>query len=244
MLQIRGAKGLYTLGALSPLHTVVEYGHPALFEALAAKFPDEMRDAMALTGFGLGFLHWAVFQIGSVDAARAVIDVSRALGLSDAAIFGAHPITDKEALANVAPLVRRAGVPRLLLAAGVLPEQPCGFVGCLQYAFMEATALHVAAYAANLTCVQLLLECKGVDVNSQQHARRMTPLMLAAMGGHDEIVEALRAHGARLEPTDSLGRTARAWARRFGHSPDDLPALRPEWRPAEAPPRDGSATPR
>ena len=120
----------------------------------------------------------------------------------------------------------------------------CGFVGCLQYAFMEATALHVAAYAANLTCVQLLLECKGVDVNSQQHARRMTPLMLAAMGGHDEIVEALRAHGARLEPTDSLGRTARAWARRFGHSPDDLPALRPEWRPAEAPPRDGSATPR
>lgn len=195
---------------------------------------------MKLDGFGIGFLGWAVFQIGSCEVAKAVIDVARVLGVPDEHIFGAHTITDKVTLANVMPLVRRLGVPRLLIALGVIPERPCGFAGCLQYAFLEATPLHVAAYAANLNCLQLLLESGGMDVNSQAHARRMTPLMLAAMGGHDEIVEQLRMAGASLEPVDILGRTALDWATRFGHV-DDMPALQPGWRPAETAPVEGAA---
>lgn len=95
-------------------------------------------------------------------------------------------------------------------------KQPSAFMQYFVYAGPRASSpLHIASFTGNLGAVDLLLEHKA-DVHSTKHALRMTPLHLAAMGGHELVVDALLRAGAR--PTaKAKGGTPKAWAKRRGH---------------------------
>ena len=80
----------------------------------------------------------------------------------------------------------------------------------------RTTALHAAAYYGMLPHVDLLLE-RGADVNSTANPKGMTPLILAAMAGHDDVVARLLAAGASPGAKDKRGRTALAYATKLGH---------------------------
>jgi ankyrin repeat protein len=57
----------------------------------------------------------------------------------------------------------------------------------------------------------LLQSSKALDVNGGDSDWR-TPLMHAAAGGHEGVVELLLAHGARVDVTDRESRSALHWA--------------------------------
>lgn len=83
---------------------------------------------------------------------------------------------------------------------------PCAELGPL----MSATCLYlqVAASVGNQQIVQLLLKA-GADkvVNVASKGAQMTPLMLAAAGGHADIVPDLLAAGAAVDSVDVNGWT-------------------------------------
>ena len=80
---------------------------------------------------------------------------------------------------------------------------------------LRSTALHAAAYFGNLPAANLLLE-RGADVNSTANPKGMTPLILAAIGGHDDVVARLLAAGASPGAKDKRGRTALSYAEKLG----------------------------
>ena len=52
----------------------------------------------------------------------------------------------------------------------------------------------------------------GVSPNVKDSEEGQTPLVLATIGGHLDIVETLLKFGARTDSTDNFGRTALSWA--------------------------------
>ena len=80
---------------------------------------------------------------------------------------------------------------------------------------VRSTALHWASYYGKLGAVNLFLE-RGAWPDSTNH-RGMTPLHLAAIGGHDDVCIRLLAAGATPSMKDHLGRTAHAYATKLGH---------------------------
>ena len=81
----------------------------------------------------------------------------------------------------------------------------------------RCTPLHAAVYNANLPAVVALLEM-GADVDSRRHRFKLTPLHLAAQGGHDAIAQHLLEAGAQRGLRDAKGRTAAKWAALRGHA--------------------------
>ena len=67
------------------------------------------------------------------------------------------------------------------------------------------TPLWLASEAARIEVVRLLLATNAVNVNYHS-GDGLTPLFMATMGCHDEIVELLLNHGARKDITDADGR--------------------------------------
>ena len=72
-------------------------------------------------------------------------------------------------------------------------------------------ALHVASYFGVLQAVDLFIE-RGADVSSQANPQGMTPLHLAVIGGHLDVVSRLLAAGADVSLEDKRGRTALSYA--------------------------------
>ena len=111
----------------------------------------------------------------------------------------------------------------------------------------RSTALHIAAYFGMLAVVELLIErgasvgstanpkvsvsnaiCSSPHLLSTSHPlvvlhlstsppKGMTPLHLAAIGGHDDVCARLLTKGAAAGAKDKRGRTAQAYAERLGH---------------------------
>ncbi|SPP85632.1 DNA-binding protein RFXANK [Drosophila guanche] len=77
------------------------------------------------------------------------------------------------------------------------------------------TALHWAASYGQLVSVQLLLAV-GANVNSTA-PDLVTPLLLAAAGGHNEIVRYLLERGAHSSHMDIVGNTALMYAAAGNH---------------------------
>ena len=75
-------------------------------------------------------------------------------------------------------------------------------------------ALHVAAYFGVLQAVDLFIE-RGADVSSTANPQGMTPLHLAVIGGHLDVVSRLLAAGADVSLEDKRGRTALSYAEKL-----------------------------
>lgn len=109
------------------------------------------------------------------------------------------------ALLLAPPATARAATPWLLTA-------PAG----LQQSGGNGAALRAAASRGELETVQALLG-QGVAVDDANDYGA-TPLILAAMNGHDEVVSALLEAGAEPERADDFyHRTALQWATLGGH---------------------------
>lgn len=87
----------------------------------------------------------------------------------------------------------------------------------------DRNALHLACLHGHRAVAAWLLE-QGLDVDDASNALKETPLLLAAQGGHEELLEALLDAGARLDAVDWNGRNAlhlAAWCNRH-HLMDNL----------------------
>ena len=69
------------------------------------------------------------------------------------------------------------------------------------------TSVHVAAQRGNLPAVKALASA-GANLEVKGGSFEMTPLALAAINGHDEVVKYLKSTGVDLEATNLDGKTA------------------------------------
>jgi ankyrin repeat protein len=77
------------------------------------------------------------------------------------------------------------------------------------------TALHYAATVGSLPIVRLLLDHDAyIDAESPN---KTTPLMMAARGGHRDVIDYLISQGADLDAKNELGLTAVDFARAQAH---------------------------
>ncbi|MCO6415861.1 ankyrin repeat domain-containing protein [Siccirubricoccus sp. KC 17139] len=83
-----------------------------------------------------------------------------------------------------------------------------------------ASRLLVAARAGDVEKIRALLPCVGnpEEDGASDAPGGITPLMAAAAGGHEEVVEVLLACGADAAKCDHQGRRAAAHARAAGHT--------------------------
>ncbi len=79
------------------------------------------------------------------------------------------------------------------------------------------TLLHFAAYGGDLSQVRRLLRKKGIGVNVRTQ-EGLTPLHVAAMKGHTDIVRYLVRKGADINATDTSGYTPLHYAVLSGHT--------------------------
>ncbi len=77
--------------------------------------------------------------------------------------------------------------------------------------------LHAAGFGDVVTLNKLLKEGGNPNARAKNKTKR-TALILAAIGGKLEAVNALLAHGAKLEDRDFAGNTALNWAALRGHT--------------------------
>ena len=83
-----------------------------------------------------------------------------------------------------------------------------------------ASKLMAAARAGDVERVRALVPCAGnpEEDGPSDAAGGITPLMAAAAGGHEAVVEVLLACGADASKRDARGRSAAAHARAAGHT--------------------------
>ena len=84
---------------------------------------------------------------------------------------------------------------------------------------MDCSALHAAAFSGNLGAINMLLAYGARQ--TQMHARKMTPMHCAALGGHESCIDALLMHAPdgvnHATIKDATGRTPAKWAAKRGH---------------------------
>ena len=83
-----------------------------------------------------------------------------------------------------------------------------------------ASELLAAARAGDVERVRALVPCAGnpEEDGPADAPGGITPLMAAAAGGHEKVVEVLLACGADASRRDAQGRSAAAHARAAGHA--------------------------
>jgi ankyrin repeat protein len=82
------------------------------------------------------------------------------------------------------------------------------------------TPLLHASKAGNSYLVEQLLDHLDEPCMNKQNSRGETPLMVAAMNGHYQVVDTLlRKKGTNVEARDNSGRTALSWASHYGREP-------------------------
>ncbi|KAK3313625.1 ankyrin repeat-containing domain protein, partial [Apodospora peruviana] len=78
------------------------------------------------------------------------------------------------------------------------------------------TPLHIAAHKGHVKIVQLLVQ-QNPDGRNDKDSDGMTPLMLAVLGGHEDVASVLLLKGARVPDTDRQGRSSLHLAVEQGH---------------------------
>ena len=87
------------------------------------------------------------------------------------------------------------------------PEAPTGKASDI--------SIHDAVGTGNIEAVKQHIAA-GMDVNAKHDAFGITPLEIAAIAGHKEIVELLISEGADVNAKDKKGRTPLHWAATHG----------------------------
>ncbi|HYF09374.1 MAG TPA: ankyrin repeat domain-containing protein [Acetobacteraceae bacterium] len=82
---------------------------------------------------------------------------------------------------------------------------------------IQAVALLVASAVGDLEQVEALVPLCGAECLEGPPGAPVTPLMAAAAGGHDAVVEALLRRGADASRRDPRGHSAAWFARAAGH---------------------------
>ena len=182
-------------GCILPLEEVVMVGTADFVKKCFAEFPEQLV-ATKINPSGHSWCHKAVNHIGDVEVLRAVLE----LGADPNADPGgtitsagkwpelAHPndvrmnihFPLRVVVFNIGRLVSRVS------------KRPPMILDRMAHSMWCCSALHNAAHQGQLACVKLLLE-SGARIDSTVHLRKMTPLHVAAMCGHEEVVEVHRS---------------------------------------------------
>jgi ankyrin repeat protein len=81
----------------------------------------------------------------------------------------------------------------------------------------RAAELMARAHCGDIARLRALLPVAG-DVASFAAVDGVTPMMVAASGGHEAVVELLLQRGSNPARRDAQGRSAAAYARAAGHT--------------------------
>ena len=190
-------------GGMTPMVVSVFGGRSNVFEWMTATDPEEAKrwlgpPASSGDSFGLSLAAHVINQVGDVDLLRSVVRAG--CDVNAAALKGSHPqINMIYTLSDLACWLTR----------------PSPFFEFWSYS-CRCSPLHCAVYNANLTAVEALLELKA-DVNSRVHVHKMTPLHLAAQGGHTLIAQRLLDSGADPCARDGRKRDPCKWAKMRGN---------------------------
>ncbi len=112
----------------------------------------------------------------------------------------------------------RRFIRRKVFAADVVSRlrRPNSTLDFFAYA-TRCTPLHIAAYLGDLAAVAFFVDEMEVDTNSKMHPKGMTPIHLAAMGNHRQIVRKLLVKGADLNIHCNRGWLPYRYARMRNH---------------------------
>ena len=180
-------------------------------EILGALYHQQPDEAVRLAAVAPVLTIWEAAALGRDAAVAQLLDEDPSL-LDACAPDGHVPL-------GLAAFFGRPATVRLLMARGADIHVPSRNV-------MRVQPLHAAVGARNPECVAAVLE-GAPDVNARQQVG-YTPLMGAAAGGRDEIVDMLLARGADPTLVADDGKTAADVAREHGHAQlaERLAALR------------------
>ena len=219
-------------GGILPFEEAIMVGHPEIADFVLRTYSEELkglppgvprlldmdgqkgaklahsREAMARMR-GAPLLQYAVLHNGDAKVVELVLDA------------GHDPNGDiSEKWTN-----RREWIPALFFrvigrVATFLHDRQRSPLGMFEHfanldGTFRASPLHMACFTGNLGAVNLLLS-RGAKADSTMQCRRMSPMHLAAMGGHESCIDALLRHapdGVNLAAIkDRTGRTAARWA--------------------------------
>ena len=186
-----------------------EYGHVDGLKAFAAAHPADwarvfQQPPPGKPHLGLSIITHSVNVGGDVDMLMWLCDQAKAHGC-DGPNFRIAT-TDKKALKLI-------GIFKTVLCLMRRPPMiVMSFLNCL----FSASPMHAACFNGNLGAVDYLIS-HGADINTQLQLLGRTPLMLAAIGGHESICARLVEAGASLTILDLRKRkTAAQWAAYYG----------------------------
>lgn len=173
-------------------------GEAKAVEWLLARYPDDIADENTRTPVGV--LAWVTSGFGNLQVLALLLERGG---------FDLEYYEPQKANAILRVLMRVARVGAYMSGKHVskLFES---------FTFMFGTALHAAAYHGNLAAVELLIDHRA-DVKSRKHQRKMSPLHVAALMGHDEVCDRLLQAGATNAAHDDIRRTPAVWAQKRGH---------------------------
>lgn len=168
---------------------------------LTALYRRQFDEANVLAAAAPRLTVWEAAALGRPEELRQLLAANPALA-NHAGADGHEPL-------GLAAFFGHVEAMRVLLAAGA---DACA----TPVNEMRVQPLHAAVAARNLEAVALLLD-HGADVNARQQVG-YTPLMGAASGGRDDIVDRLLAHGANPALVSEDGKTAADIAAEHGHA--------------------------
>ncbi|KAH6933041.1 hypothetical protein HPB50_011703 [Hyalomma asiaticum] len=198
----------------TPLHLAVASGTMAVVDFLTQRSSDELN---ALDDLFRTPLHWAAI-LGRLEVSRLLLERGADASLTDRA--GATPLyyactssSEQAGLLVALFLTHHREVEHLDLALqGAALAGNVAAVRALHCYEMHPEAAHAAVQAAaargNLEVLQWLLDHFGSPKGPWQ---QLTPLGVAACGGHSSCVLALLDVGASAHGVDAGGRTALHW---------------------------------
>ena len=197
----------------TPFNFAPCFGHVQLISVLQHEYPQHFEasvrelDVSRHTPVSVGLCTLAINNgVASPDILNAVLDAGEPIDLC----------IPKATKGPNASIIRAVDMIAWLRPIDKLPS----FVFAYSY-LTRTTALHAAAFFGKLAAADLLL-ARGASVNSTANPKGMTPLHLAAIGGHPDVVSRLLDKGADLNIKDKRGRTALKYATKLGRD-----AMRP-----------------
>ena len=201
-----------------PLHYAAQYGCVSICQIIISrmqvwgqfKFSHGIDAPFSQDADGFSPLHLSVIG-GHPQTTRALLEAEDSRGIDDRkAAVRKHTSKSGEVLA-LAVKADFVVIVKLLVEAGV----------DLDYQDDQGeTALHVSARFGHTECARILLEehdGQKADMEVAENSFGWTPLFIACVDGHIDIVRILIAANASLEKLDTSGWTAKEHAALRGH---------------------------